>query len=251
MTLKPSIKKIENCLSLYVHSDNVLGYFVREKLRMQLHPDVLIGTAFGLLMSLFWAFSANAYNSQREKVRPIAIASFKMWLALGVISIVVLFLVQSEPFYMPVESILFITISVVIGTVLGDTIYLAGQERIGVAYAYPITNIFPIITYLLSITFLGEELTKRIRVGKFMVKFRNKMILLQDLFYKFVRCELAHEAHIPEDIKFTEGDTLHVKVDEKEISLSEKFIGILFDIVIKAEENKEEFKDILGKTNHS
>ena len=100
-------------------------------------------------------------------------------------------------------------------------------------------------------TFLGEELTKRIGVGKFMVKFRNKMILLQDLFYKFVRCELAHEAQIPEDIKFTKGDMLRVKVDEKEINLSEKLIDILFDIVIKAEENKEEFKDILGKINQS
>lgn len=100
-------------------------------------------------------------------------------------------------------------------------------------------------------TFLGEELTKRIRVGKFVVKFRNKMILLQDLFYEFVRCELAHEAQIPKDIKFTKGDMLHVKVDEKEISLSEKFVDILFNIVIKAEENKEEFKDILEKTNQS
>jgi hypothetical protein len=100
-------------------------------------------------------------------------------------------------------------------------------------------------------TFLGEELTKRIRVGKFWVKFRNKMILLQDLFYEFVRCKLAHEAQIPEDIKFTKGDMLHVQVDEKEISLSEKFIDILFDIVIKAEENKEEFKDILEKINQS
>jgi hypothetical protein len=99
--------------------------------------------------------------------------------------------------------------------------------------------------------FLGEELTKRIGVGKFKVKFRNKMILLQDLFYKFVRCELAHEAQIPEDIKFTKGDMLHVRVDEKEISLSERFIDILFNIVIKAEENKEEFNDILEKINQS
>ena len=100
-------------------------------------------------------------------------------------------------------------------------------------------------------TFLSEELTKRIKVGTFMVKFRDKMILLQDLFYKFVRCELAHEAQMPEDNTFTKGDMLHVKVDEKEISLSEKFIDILFDIVIKAEENKEEFKDILEKINQS
>ena len=97
--------------------------------------------------------------------------------------------------------------------------------------------------------FLGEELTKRIRVGKFTVKFRNKMILLQDLFYEFVRCELAHEAQVPEDIKFTKGDMLHVEVDEKKIILSERFFNILFDIVIKAEENKEEFKDVLDKVN--
>lgn len=96
--------------------------------------------------------------------------------------------------------------------------------------------------------FLGEELTKRIRVGKFMINFRNKMIPLQDLFYEFVRCELAHEAKMPEDIKFTKkSDMLQVKVDEKEITFSENIIDILFDIVLKAEENKEEFKDVLER----
>jgi drug/metabolite transporter (DMT)-like permease len=59
---------------------------------------------------------------------------------------------------MPFESVLFISLAVAAGPVIGDTIYLAGQERIGVSYAFPITNTYPIITYILSIFFLSETL---------------------------------------------------------------------------------------------
>ena len=125
---------------------------------MQIHPDVILGTALGFLMSLIWAFSNNVYNSQSDKIKPIAIASFKMWLAFGVIGLIVIWQIQFVQFIMPFESALFIGLSVAFGTVIGDTMYLSGQERIGVAYAYPITNSFPIITYILSMIFLGEEL---------------------------------------------------------------------------------------------
>jgi drug/metabolite transporter (DMT)-like permease len=125
---------------------------------MQIHPDVIVGTALGFTMSLIWAFSNNVYNSQSDKIKPIAIASFKMWLAFVVIGIIVIWQIQFAPFIMPFESAFFIGLSVAVGTVIGDTMYLSGQERIGVAYAYPITNAFPIITYILSIIFLSEEL---------------------------------------------------------------------------------------------
>jgi drug/metabolite transporter (DMT)-like permease len=125
---------------------------------MQIHPDVILGTVLGLLMAHLNAFSVNVYNSQSDRAKPIAIAAVKMWLALGVTCIVVIWQIQNEPFFMPFESILFISLAVAMGPVIGDTIYLAGQERIGVSYAFPITNTYPIITYILSILFLSETL---------------------------------------------------------------------------------------------
>ena len=92
-------------------------------------------------------------------------------------------------------------------------------------------------------SFLTEELPKVIRVGKFVVKFRNEMILLQDLLYKFVRCNLTHEAELPEDIKFVQSEGLSVKVDDDCITFSDRLIDVLATVVSNAEENSEEFKE--------
>ena len=92
-------------------------------------------------------------------------------------------------------------------------------------------------------SFLAEELPKVIRVKHFNVKFRNEMILLQDLLYKFVRCNLAHEAELPEDIKFEESDRLRVKVDVDCITFSDGLIDVLATVVSNAKENCSEFRE--------
>lgn len=93
-------------------------------------------------------------------------------------------------------------------------------------------------------SFLAQELPKVIRIGQFNVKFRNEMILLQDLLYKFVRCNLAHEAELPEDIKFETSDCLSVSVNDDCITFSDQLIDVLATVVNNAEENRDEFKDI-------
>ena len=125
---------------------------------MQIHPDVILGTVLGLIMAALCAFSVNVYNSQSDKVKPVILGAVKMWLALGVSSIIVLWYIQNEPFFMPTQAIIFLSLAVAFGAVLGDILYLMGQERIGVSYAFPITNTYPMITYMLSILFLGEAL---------------------------------------------------------------------------------------------
>lgn len=93
-------------------------------------------------------------------------------------------------------------------------------------------------------SFLAEELPKVIRVKHFNVKYRNEMILLQDLLYKFVRCNLTHEANIPEDIKFETSDQLFVRVDDDCITFSDRLIDVLATVVSNAEENKNEFAEV-------
>jgi drug/metabolite transporter (DMT)-like permease len=125
---------------------------------MEIHPDIILGTSLGLLMAVIWAFSVNVYNTQSKKIKPIAVGAFKMWLALGFSIIVVLWQIQYDPFFMPFETVLILSLSVSLGAVFGDILYLAGQERIGVSYAFPITNTYPIITYIFSVIFLSEAL---------------------------------------------------------------------------------------------
>ena len=109
-------------------------------------------------MTALWAVSINIYNSQSDKIKPVAIGALKMWLALVVASIIVIWHIQNQPFFMPFEATVFISLAVAVGPVMGDTLYLAGQERIGVSHAYPITNTYPIITYIFSVFFLNEAL---------------------------------------------------------------------------------------------
>lgn len=92
-------------------------------------------------------------------------------------------------------------------------------------------------------TFLSEELPKVIGVGKFMVRFRDETIVLQDLLYKFVRCNLTHEAELPEDIFFVQGNGLTVNVEDDKITFSDGLIDILAKTICNADENKDEFKE--------
>lgn len=93
-------------------------------------------------------------------------------------------------------------------------------------------------------SFLSEELPKVMGVGKLTVKFRDEMILLQDLLYKFVRCNLTHEAELPKDIFFVQGNELTVSVDDDKITFSDRLIDILAQTVCDADENKDEFKEV-------
>ncbi len=125
---------------------------------MQVSPEVLSGVAAGLLGSMLYAFSVVVYRSLKEQIRPLAVASIKMWVALPLMTLLVIYQPEQPVLAIPIASVLFLTGSVLIGAVLGDTIYLISQERIGVSYAFPIAMSSPILTYILTVWLLGEPL---------------------------------------------------------------------------------------------
>ncbi len=125
---------------------------------MQLTPDIIFGSISILIGSALYAFSVVAYRSKSKEIRPIAIASIKMWVALGFMLILLLLPLGINPFAVAFEQVIFLSASVVLGAVIGDTFYLMSQERIGVSYAFPISMSFPILTYFLTVIFLGEPL---------------------------------------------------------------------------------------------
>ncbi|MHA2424900.1 MAG: DMT family transporter [Candidatus Thorarchaeota archaeon] len=117
---------------------------------------MILGVAIGLITAFLWGISTNVYKSQSDDATPLAISAIKMWAAFVFISIVVVLPFRTTPFYMPFESLVFLVGSVIIGLVAGDLVYLTAQERIGVAYAFPITNIYPITTYIIAIFLVSE-----------------------------------------------------------------------------------------------
>jgi drug/metabolite transporter (DMT)-like permease len=124
---------------------------------MQLTPDLLEGIAIGLFTAFLWGFSTNVYKSQSDEATPLAITALKMWLAFLFMLALVLLPFRTSPFYVPFDSVVFLSLSVTMGLVVGDFVYLVSQERIGVSYAYPIANVFPIITYVLAIFMVAEK----------------------------------------------------------------------------------------------
>ena len=124
---------------------------------MQVTPEMMIGVTTGLLATSIFAVSVVVYKSQSDSIRPLAISSIKMWVALAFMIALVVLPIRSEPFYIPQDALAYLVASVIFGAVLGDYFYLTAQERIGVSYAFPITMSFPIFTYLLAIAIGLEE----------------------------------------------------------------------------------------------
>ncbi|MBD3408388.1 MAG: EamA family transporter [Candidatus Lokiarchaeota archaeon] len=125
---------------------------------MQIPTDVVLGVFIGLSTALLWGISTNVYKSQSEEATPLAISVVKMWLSGVFMAFIVLLPFRTEPFYIPLDSIFFLVASVTVGLVVGDLVYLISQEKIGVSYAFPIANIFPITTYIFAVFLVGEEI---------------------------------------------------------------------------------------------
>ncbi|TFG30084.1 DMT family transporter [Candidatus Thorarchaeota archaeon] len=124
---------------------------------MQLTPDLILGSLIGLFTSFLWAISTNVYKSQSSEATPLAISSLKMWAAMAFMSVILFIPFRTTHFYMPFDSLIFLILSVTIGLVVGDLVYLISQERIGVSYAFPIANIYPISTYIIAVFLVAEE----------------------------------------------------------------------------------------------
>jgi transporter family protein len=82
-----------------------------------------------------------------------------MWVAFGLMALLVTLPWRPNAFSVPVESIIYLALSTTLGAVAGDTILFMSQERIGVSYAFPIAMSFPVLTYILAILFLGDEVS--------------------------------------------------------------------------------------------
>ncbi|MFW9802164.1 MAG: DMT family transporter [Candidatus Thorarchaeota archaeon] len=126
---------------------------------MQLTPDAIFGTAIGFLAASMWAVSVVVYRSQSDEIRPLAIGSVKMWVALGFMILLVIIPWRPNSFSVPFESIIYLALSASLGAVIGDTILFISQERIGVSYSFPIAMSFPVLTYILTILFLGDDVS--------------------------------------------------------------------------------------------
>jgi uncharacterized membrane protein len=132
---------------------------------MQVTPDLVIGSIIGLVGAALYGLSVVVYRSQAKEIHPVAISSIKMWVALPFMAFMTLLLPGFGAAFLPMTTVLLLSTSVIFGAVIGDTVYLWSQERIGVSYAFPIAMSFPIITFFMTVVFLNEPLILSRLVG--------------------------------------------------------------------------------------
>jgi len=95
--------------------------------------------------------------------------------------------------------------------------------------------------------FLGQDLYTAFpgRCGDGLkIRFRGEALSLQDMLYKFVRCELAHEAELPVDVYFYPDDKIGFQIRDTKVGFSEELINALMYVVVKAPENEGLFSGI-------
>ncbi len=132
---------------------------------MQADPSIIVGAAAGLVGAMLYAVSVVIYRSQSENIHPIAVGSIKMWVSALFMTFIVLLPIGASPLMIPFEAAVILAGSIVLGAVIGDTLYLVSQERIGISYAFPIAMTFPVLTFVFAIVFLNEPVVVGRLVG--------------------------------------------------------------------------------------
>ncbi len=127
--------------------------------------DFVIGIVIGLFSSALFAIQNVIIRGQREGVNALIANSIKMWISLPLMIVLVVIPWRYHEFLLPPPVLLPLAISVLLGGAFGDAAYLSSQERIGVSRAFPISNTYPIITYLFALFLLDDVLRVSTSLG--------------------------------------------------------------------------------------
>lgn len=120
-----------------------------------------IGACFALFTGLCWAGSSTILKFLTAKIDTLSLNTIRLWIG----SIVLLSFVSisgrgDDLIYTPLLPILFVITSGIMAIAAGDTIYIKSLTFIDVSRAFPIGQcMFPILTMLVAILFLGESFT--------------------------------------------------------------------------------------------
>jgi drug/metabolite transporter (DMT)-like permease len=120
--------------------------------------DLFLGILLGLLSSALFAIQNVLIRGQREGISALIANSVKMWVSVLLMLLLVVLPWRVHEFMLPESVLIPLAVSVLMGGAFGDAVYLSSQERIGVSRAFPISNTYPIITYMIAILLLNDVL---------------------------------------------------------------------------------------------
>jgi len=122
--------------------------------------DLTTGILGGLGAGFTWATSSLLVRSLCGSIRPVAINAARCLVA-GCMLLVVAVATGhgGEIAHMPLWVVLSLWVSILIALVAGDTLFFASVERLGVTRALTLGIANPLLTTIVGVGFLGEEVT--------------------------------------------------------------------------------------------
>jgi hypothetical protein len=93
--------------------------------------------------------------------------------------------------------------------------------------------------------FLSDEMPRICNVTNYYIEFRGQKHRIEHVWYKWLRCELAHEASLPKDINFdpdpTHGVTRTAITEDGSLTLTHGWLDGLVSAVVSVPENADQF----------
>jgi len=127
---------------------------------------MLFGTLSGLSSALIWSASSLIVKAQAARIDTLSFNTFRQFVG-------ALFFLALLPFFgglaplvaLPPATALALTISVILGIGVGDSIYFWSLTKIGASRAMPLSGIYPLFTWILAVPILGERVTLAALLG--------------------------------------------------------------------------------------
>lgn len=131
----------------------------------------MLGEFFALLSALAWATVGVVMAFLVRGINPIAITAARLLLgALFLSPVVVVMALGGGLGPLPVGSLALLVASGVVSLGIGDSLYVTSLPYIGVSRAHPISiALFPLFTFVLAATLLGEAITLSTLAGSFLI----------------------------------------------------------------------------------
>jgi drug/metabolite transporter (DMT)-like permease len=124
---------------------------------MQIAPDsYVLGILFAVIATVFFGVTNVIYKRMSNDISVMDITFSRIWVSLPLSYLFAVMSASTYTIVIPIHAMFPLAISMILGIVLGDTMYFLSQERIGVTRAFPISMSYPLMVYLLTAYFLGE-----------------------------------------------------------------------------------------------